>query len=636
MKTRVVLAMAAMLLGAGTLPMAALASSPGSIAMSPSSVGVAPSASECSPAVISELSAAVDSAHGAWAQRLSPDSYASFNAARDLYVQRRDTCANDGASYASVAGGTDAIRPSSTSDAPLYVPDSGIAIDIRSTSNEVIAGLPVVYVVTVTTGSGDAADSTGVSVTLILPVAAGGPQYLDSTGGCTFATPTLSCALGTIARHGGSRSFLVRLSTPPDLYFDGTTSLVTLAVVTRTEADAVSADNSDLSSTLVTEQADLRIYKYMMPTSPIVGEIAQYTIYVENYGPSTARDALVRDTLLAGPADALDAPMTIQSCAFSVSQGGGAITQFTCTTGPVVGTQFGTDAGTFATNRLDPLDFNVPPGPDVQGRLRGAFRLVFNRELTQVNTATTESPTPDPDWSNNHAETITEVHGASNVSIDKTGPTEAGIGEVITYSLTVTNTGTGFADNVVASDFLPAELGNVVVTSSQGSCSVGVPGDPTRPLACNLGQIAATETATVTVAARVMAMPAGGTLFNDAQVASSPADAASVDNVDTVSTTIHQTCGVQPLVPTLLSPNGGVSASRRVLFDWADTSCATRYVIKVYKGSPASAPIRWVSLNPSEIVFRLPLGKTIYWKVRACNKIGCSAFSAPFSFMTPP
>ena len=106
--------------------------------------------------------------------------------------------------------------------------------------------------------------------------------------------------------------------------------------------------------------------------------------------------------------------------------------------------------------------------------------------------------------------------------------------------------------------------------------------------------------------------------------------------MDTVSTTVHQTCVVKPVSPTLLSPNGVTTAARRVLLDWADTSCATRHKVRVYKDAPVGIPIRFETLQSSEIVFRLPRNKTIYWQVRACNKIGCSPWSAPFSFMTPP
>ena len=45
-----------------------------------------------------------------------------------------------------------------------------------------------------------------------------------------------------------------------------------------------------------------------------------YTIDVDNLGPSTARDVTIRDTLFP-PLFQGVTPLSIQSCAFSVSQG---------------------------------------------------------------------------------------------------------------------------------------------------------------------------------------------------------------------------------------------------------------------------------------------------------------------------
>jgi hypothetical protein len=106
---------------------------------------------------------------------------------------------------------------------------------------------------------------------------------------------------------------------------------------------------------------------------------------------------VISDTLLSS------GRVSIQSCAFSVSQGGGAITQFTCTTGNLVSTQFGTDIGTFSTNFLEPRS------PDSQGRLRASFRLVANQDIDVSNTVRVTSDTPELDYSNNQAEVFLSV-----------------------------------------------------------------------------------------------------------------------------------------------------------------------------------------------------------------------------------
>ncbi len=161
------------------------------------------------------------------------------------------------------------------------------------------------------------------------------------------------------------------------------------------------ANNCDTETDFVKELADLRITKFIESAhDPIrAGEVFTYTIFVDNLGPSVARNVTITDTFLSA------SNVQVASCAFSVSQGGGAISQFTCTTGNLVSTQFGTDIGTFSTNRLDPLSVitGPPPSGGHQGRLRASFRLVARGDLQTTNTARVASLTPDPDASNNFA-----------------------------------------------------------------------------------------------------------------------------------------------------------------------------------------------------------------------------------------
>lgn len=579
--------LAALLIVVGLLPLPAIAAAPAAPAAASSELAAA-RADQCSPSAMARLSAAVEAKRTAWSQSLTPNAYSDFKAARDQFAARRSACSQAFSDGTAVSlDSTDGLRygPSATSDAPHFVPTTGIAVDIRSTSDEVIAGLDLVYAVTVTTGSSDGADSTDVEVEVDLPVASG-PAYVADTGGCTFATPTLTCDLGTIARGGASRSFLVTMSTPPHLYFDGVFSLVATASATRTEAEGITADNTDSASTVVTEQADVHAFALIFPATPVPGELFQYTILAENRGPSVARNVQMRDTIFAGPADATDAPLSIQSCAFSVSQGGGAITQFTCTTGNVVGTQFGTDAATFRTNRVDPMGWLVDPinepGLMSEGRLRGAFRLMLNRELTTASMLTISSETPDPDASNNVATITTESESAADLALTKsatgeeqqvnqpglifnnaifgqafpTAPnyfvsTRVTAGRRIQYAITVTNPGTTLAENVVLTDRLPAGVrhyqGSLVVTNG-GTCTMGTPGDPSDPLVCALGAIRPVSgtfdediptSKVVTFEVVVDADVAAGTvLTNDATVTSDGLELDNSDNLASVQRTV--------------------------------------------------------------------------------------------------
>ena len=335
-------------------------------------------------------------------------------------------------------------------------------------------------------------------------------------------------------------------------------------------------NNCATDTDLVKDLADLRVSKYVEPEGMVrAGDIFTYTIFVDNLGPSAARTVVISDTLLNSGL------VSIQSCAFSVSQGGGAITQFTCTTGSVVSTQFGSDIGTFATNFLEPLT------PDSQGRLRASFRLVAKEDIDVTNTVRVTSRTPDPDTANNATSVSIAVSAVSDVSVTKqaTGEeqqtSQAGLmfnnaifgqvfptapnyfvstrvtaGRRIQYQLNVRNDGPSEAENVVVMDRLPfgvriyqGSLAVVVdntgtpnpppVTLPAGACTTGTPGAVLDQLKCGLGVLQSGATATITFQVITDASLAAGTVLeNDALVYSDSFDVDNTDNMANAQNTV--------------------------------------------------------------------------------------------------
>jgi uncharacterized repeat protein (TIGR01451 family) len=102
-------------------------------------------------------------------------------------------------------------------------------------------------------------------------------------------------------------------------------------------------------------------------------------------------------------------------------------------------------------------------------------------------------------------------------------------GQNLTYTLTVQNTGTAPASNVVVTDTLPGGVTFGSATSSQGSCA------GTTTVTCNLGSLAGGATATVTI---VVQPTANGTLTNTAQVSMTEADPTPANNTATATTTV--------------------------------------------------------------------------------------------------
>ncbi|MFN8424049.1 MAG: DUF11 domain-containing protein [Anaerolineae bacterium] len=342
-------------------------------------------------------------------------------------------------------------------------------------------------------------------------------------------------------------------------------------------------NNCDTETDLVKELADLRISKFVESThNPVrAGEVFTYTIFVDNLGPSVARGVTITDTFLSSNS------VSIQSCAFSVSQGGGSISQFTCTTGNVVSTQFGTDIGTFGTNRLDPVGTIGSPAPagGHQGRLRASFRLVARTDLQTTNTARVTSLTPDPDMSNNFATVDLRAISVADLAVTKTATAEeqqtnqpglmfnnAVFGQVfptapnyfastrvtagrrIQYRVTVTNNGISVAENVVLHDRLPAGVriyqGSLVATYAGTpvpgttaptgvNCDTGTPGSIQDELRCGIGMLNRGQSYTLVFEVITdSSLVPGGVLENDAWVTSATLDVNNSNNLAFVQNTV--------------------------------------------------------------------------------------------------
>jgi uncharacterized repeat protein (TIGR01451 family) len=133
--------------------------------------------------------------------------------------------------------------------------------------------------------------------------------------------------------------------------------------------------------------------------------------------------------------------------------------------------------------------------------------------------------------------------GPTDLSITKAdNPDPIVRGNNLTYTITVTNNGTGGtadATNVVVTDNLPSasdvDFGSA--TSSVGSCTKAG-----NTVTCQLGQVNAGASATVTI---VVKAKQSGTLSNTATVAS-PQDSTPGNNSATATTTVTNKAGKQP------------------------------------------------------------------------------------------
>lgn len=86
-------------------------------------------------------------------------------------------------------------------------------------------------------------------------------------------------------------------------------------------------------------------------------------------------------------------------------------------------------------------------------------------------------------------------------------------------------------------------------------------------------------------------------------------------------------CAAKPSSPHLNTPaDGGTSSKRRVLLDWDDVTCATKYRVVVRIGSQKGARAdKDNKLAASRFkTVKLDKNQSYFWRVRACSSAGCS------------
>jgi len=343
--------------------------------------------------------------------------------------------------------------------------------------------------------------------------------FLSSSIPCSGAGSVKTCPIGALA-SGASTSFTIQVrvlaSTPAG-------NITNTASVSAHEQDPDSANNTATATTEVRTSADLILAKECKPDQPNTQPAGTSTfcdIYVDNAGPSDAVNVVITDQIIS------NTPITITAVTSTTTSGAAA----TCLPA--------TPIGPTTTTTITCTDLVLPAGA------RDTIRVTFvaNNAGDVNDTATVTSATPDPNPNNNSAVGRVSFRAAVDLRLTKTdAPDPVTAGMNLTYTLSVTNAGPSTAANVVVHDALSGQVSFVSATPSQGACQAGVvPGDPTKPLTCNLGALASGANATLIVVVKVNSdVPSGTIVVNNADVASDSPDSNTSDNVATASTTVQ-------------------------------------------------------------------------------------------------
>ncbi len=146
----------------------------------------------------------------------------------------------------------------------------------------------------------------------------------------------------------------------------------------------------------------------------------------------------------------------------------------------------------------------------------------------------------------------------ADLSVTKVdSPDPVTVGQNLTYTLTVTNSGPDPATGVTLDDTLPGGVSFVSATPSQGTCT------GTSTVSCNLGGLASSASAQVAI---VVTPTVPGPLTNQARVTADQDDPDSTDTTATADTTVN---AVPALACNGLTPTKVGTAGNNVLLGTA-------------------------------------------------------------------
>ncbi len=324
---------------------------------------------------------------------------------------------------------------------------------------------------------------TGATVADTFPAACTGVAWtcVGAGGGTCTANGTGNLNDLVNLPAGGSVTYTAVCAISPA----ATGSLSNAATVTSALTDPVPGNNSATDTDTLTPQADLAITKTDGLTTAGLGQASTYTIGVANAGPSAAPASVVTDTFPAG----------FGGVTWTCAGAGGA----TCT-----------PAG--AGNIADTA--SLPVGGSV---IYTASGTIGGSPGTLSNTATVAPAAGivDPVPGNNAATDTTTVVAGAVVSGSKTVTGPFAVGDTITYTVLLTNSGQGGQNDNPGDEFtdpLPTGLTYVDATATSGTVAFA------GGIVTWNGAIPAGGTVTITIQATIDAGTDGQTISNQGTI----------------------------------------------------------------------------------------------------------------------
>ncbi|MEW5956410.1 MAG: SdrD B-like domain-containing protein [Chloroflexota bacterium] len=345
-------------------------------------------------------------------------------------------------------------------------------------AGQVAPGDTLTYTLVVANNGDAAATYAVISDTLPAEVNLVSVALAPPGAGITSTTPPALASGLTIT--AGERITLTVVVTV-DAAAPAGTVITNVAAVTSAEVSTQTS--APVTNTIAASQADLTLVKRDTPDPVTAGQTLTYTLVYTNNGPAAAGNVYLTDTL----------PLSVTF--------GGVVTAPVGWSNPVT-----YNAGPPAT-----LTWFTPTlAADASGEFVYTVTVDSAVTATFTNTAVITTDTPNSDPANNTAAEPTGVNTLIDLSLAKQVNTGApAIGDTITFTVVVSNTGPSLATGVAISETLPNgyTYGGASATRGSYSQANGL---------WTVGALDAGRVATLTITA---AVNAGGVYTNSAQVA---------------------------------------------------------------------------------------------------------------------
>ena len=261
--------------------------------------------------------------------------------------------------------------------------------------------------------------------------------------------------------------------------------------------------DSNIVSVEINASADISVIKTGSPNPVDQGEMLNFTMEILNEGPSKAENVILSDIV----------PPSIIGVEFSID---GGVTWNTWTGSYIIGTLLNGSSRTIL--------------------IRGTVNSTATGTI--INTATVTSTTPDPNPDNNTSTTNTEVISSlsADISVVKTSsPNPVLIGEILTYTILVSNTGPSNAENVIVNDNISPNI-----SLAEFSVDGGLTWNPWIG-SYNIGTLQNGSSRTILIRGRVNST-ATKCIANSAYVTSTTPDPNSTNNISTICTEVISEC----------------------------------------------------------------------------------------------